>query len=118
MINIILDIISYICFIASSFFLLVGAIGLIRMPDFWSRLHAGGLIDTAGLALFLLGLAIQSGFSLLTLKLALIFVFLMITGPTAGHALANAAFISGLKPQGTENKTIKEAKPAKRQGKK
>ena len=100
--EIIINIISYIFFILSAFFMLIGAIGMIRLPDFWARLHAAGLIDTAGLTLFLIALALHAGFTLVTLKLVLIFIFLMITGPTAAHALANAAFTAGLKPLNTK----------------
>lgn len=102
-VNATIDVITYICFIASAFFLFVGALGIIRLPDFWARLHAAGLIDTAGMSLFIAGLAIQQGWNIITAKLILILIFLIITGPTASHALANAAFISGLKPKGREN---------------
>ena len=94
----ILDILSWASFAASAFFLLIGALGMVRLPDFWARLHAASIIDTAGLAFLILGLMFQSGLSLVTVKLALIIVFLVITGPTASHAVANAAFVSGARP--------------------
>lgn len=79
-------------------FLLIGAVGLIRLPDFWSRLHAAGIIDTAGAGFILLGLMLHAGFGLVTVKLLLIAVFIFITSPTATHAIANAAFAVGLRP--------------------
>ena len=77
--------------------LVAGGIGINRFPHFYSRLHAAGVIDTLASALVLAGLAPVFGFTLGTVKLALIFVFLIFTSPTACHALARAAYVSGLK---------------------
>ena len=93
-----LDIASWIALLAGSFFLFVGALGMVRLPDFWSRLHAASVLDSAGVGLLLFGLALQAGFTLVTVKLVLIALFLLITGPTAAHAVANAAFVSGSRP--------------------
>ncbi len=79
-------------------FVLVGSVGLLRFPDFFTRLHAAGIIDTLGLELILLGLMVKSGFSLITLKLALVGFVLFLTSPTATHAITNAAYKAGLKP--------------------
>lgn len=98
MIGVALDIISYALIGAGIVFLFVGAIGIIRLPDFYTRLHATGVTDTGGAELVLIGLMIQAGWSLLTLKLALIALFLFLTSPTATHAIANAAYTAGLKP--------------------
>jgi multicomponent Na+:H+ antiporter subunit G len=76
----------------------IGGIGLHRMPDFYTRLHAAGVTDTLCSALFLGGLAIHFGPTLASVKLALIFMFLMFTSPTSCHALANTAFNAGLRP--------------------
>ncbi len=77
---------------------LIGGIGVIRMPDLYSRMHASSLTDTmATLALFS-GMMLHSGLTLATLKLFAIMVFLLLTGPTATYALANAAYSSGLTP--------------------
>ena len=76
----------------------IGAIGLLRFPDFYTRLHAAGVTDTLCAALFLGGLALQFGLTLATAKLAMIFAFLMFTSPTASHALARAAYRAGLQP--------------------
>ncbi len=76
----------------------LGASGVLRLPDFYSRLHAAGVTDTLGTLLVLLGLILFSGFTLLSAKLALVGMFLLLTSPTATHAVANAAHKSGLKP--------------------
>lgn len=81
------------------FFLLAGTLGVLRLPDFYTRIHAAGMTDTLGAEMILLGLMIQSGFSQMTLKLLFVAFFLLLTGPTATHAVANAAHRAGLKPQ-------------------
>ena len=73
----IFDGLSWICLLAGGFFVLVGGIGLIRLPDFFTRLHAAGITDTMGAGLILLGLALQSGFGLVAIKLLLFFGFLI-----------------------------------------
>lgn len=96
---ILLDIISWCFLLAGGAFLLVGGLGLIRLPDFYSRLHAAGIIDTMGAELILFGMMVQAGFSLVTVKLLLIGVIIFITSPTATHAVANAALVAGLEPK-------------------
>ena len=96
--ELVIDILSWISLMTGGFFLLIGSLGMIRLPDFWSRLHAASIIDSAGLGLILLGLILQAGFTFVTVKLFLIVIFLLITGPTASHAVANAAFVSGSRP--------------------
>ncbi|WP_440997682.1 monovalent cation/H(+) antiporter subunit G [Arhodomonas sp. SL1] len=95
-----LDLLSWLCLLAGGAFALIGGIGLIRFPDFYTRLHAGGITDTLTALLIVVGLALQSGLSLLTIKLALILLFLLFTTPTATHALARAALADGLRPEG------------------
>lgn len=85
--------------------LVVGGIGINRFPHFYSRLHAAGVIDTLAAALVLAGLAPAFGVTLGTLKLALIFVFLLFTSPTACHALARSAYLSGLREPRTERES-------------
>ena len=92
------DILSWLLLIGGGFFILTGSVGLLRMPDFYSRTHPGGVVDTMGAGLTIAGLMLQGGLTLITVKLALILVFLLLTGPTATHALAHAALVSGLKP--------------------
>ena len=92
-------IVSGIFLLTGAFFAVVGALGIVRFPDFFTRLHGGGVTDTLGAGLILLGLIIQAGFSLVALKVLMIFVFLMVTSPTACHALAQAALTEGVKPR-------------------
>lgn len=93
-------ILSWAFITGGSMFMIIGAIGACRFPDFWTRLHAVSIIDTGGVLLLIAGMVMQSGFTLVTFKLVMIGIFLFITGPTASHAVANAALISGLMPKG------------------
>ena len=77
--------------------LVIGSLGINRFPHFYSRLHAAGVVDTVASGLFLAGLAFHFAPGLVTVKLLLIFVFLLFTSPTACHALARAAYSSGLR---------------------
>lgn len=88
--------------------MLIGSIGVVRFPDFFTRTHASGKCDTLGLALVLLGLAIHEGGTLNTVKLILIAVFIGIANPTATHALARAAFKLGIKPLLSTSKEEKQ----------
>ncbi len=94
----IIDILSWVFLVSGGLLGIVGGIGIHRFPDFYSRLHAVGITDTLCAILILLGLGLQAGLSLAAFKLALIFVFLFFTSPTASHALASAATHGGLKP--------------------
>jgi len=76
---------------AGVFFLLTGAIGLIRFPDFYTRMHAAGKCDTLGSLLVLIGLASHQGLDLASVKLVVIALFIFFTSPTATHAIARAA---------------------------
>lgn len=95
----ILDILSWICLLVGGALGIVGGIGIHRFSDFYSRMHAAGITDTLCAMLILLGLGLQAGWSIAAFKLALIFMFLFFTSPTASHALTNAALHSGLKPE-------------------
>lgn len=99
MIQVIIDGVSWALLVSGSIFVLIGALGLLRLPDFYTRLHGAGITDTLGADLILLGLMVQSGFSLVTIKLFLIGAFLFFTSPTSTHAIANAAFTAGLEPK-------------------
>ena len=87
----IVTIASAILLLVGSVFTLIGSIGIVRMPDVFTRLHAAGITDTLGAAGVLLGLVLKAGFSLLLVKLLLMLVFLLLLNPTACHALARAA---------------------------
>ena len=78
--------------------LIVGALGLVRLPNLFSRIHAVGMMDTAGVAFITLGMLIHEGFSLISVKLALVGVFLFFTSPIATHAVAQVAHRSGFSP--------------------
>lgn len=96
---IVLDALSWAFLAAGSVLVVVGALGLLRLPDFYTRMHAVGITDTLGLDLVLLGLMFQAGLSLVTVKLFFIGAFLFFTSPTSTHAIANAALTAGLKPR-------------------
>lgn len=96
--EILLDIISWVFLVCGSIFCLTGAVGLLRFPEFFSRIHAASLTDTLGASLILIGLMFQAGWSLALPKLILILVFSLLAGTTASHAMAKAALKSGLRP--------------------
>jgi multicomponent Na+:H+ antiporter subunit G len=100
---VIIDIVSWILLLAGGALGIVGGIGIHSFHDFYSRLHAAGITDTLCALLILSGLGLQAGWSIAAFKLALIFVFLFFTCPTASHALANAALHSGLQPRLNRN---------------
>ena len=89
---------SWLFIVLGSFFILVGALGLMRMPDVFTRLHATSVSDTLGAGFLILGLIIQAGLTLVTVKLVFIAGLLFMTGPVAAHALAQAALHAGAKP--------------------
>ncbi len=90
--NIALDWLSALLVVSGSIFCLIGALGIIKMPSFILRVHCASLIDSLGAILIISGLIIQAGVTLTAVKLILILIFLLITGPTAVHALVNTAF--------------------------
>lgn len=98
-IDLLLDAASWVLLLGGGFFVFVGGLGTLRMPDFYTRMHAAGVTDTLGTILVLVGVILQSGASLATVKLLAIGVFLLLTCPTAAYALANAARLSGLRPE-------------------
>ena len=95
----VIDALSWAALAAGGFFCVVGAVGLVRLPDFYTRMHAASVTDTLGAGLVLLGLMLQAGLTLVTAKLAMIGLLLFFTSPTASHALARAAFVRGVKPR-------------------
>lgn len=113
MMIVVVDILSWASFIVGGFFLLIGSLGMLRLQDFWARLHAASIIDSAGVGLILFGMMLQTGLTLVTVKIALIVLFLLITGPTASHAVANAAFVSGSRPMDMVDDVTAEPKKQK-----
>jgi multicomponent Na+:H+ antiporter subunit G len=95
----VVDVISLVLLLAGSFFAVVGGIGLIRLPCFFARFHGAGITDTLGAGLILTGLMFQGGLSLVTVKLAMVLFFLLVTSPTSTHALAKAALHQDVKPR-------------------
>jgi len=98
MIALVADVISWACIVVGAVFSVIGAVGILRLPDVFSRMHGAGIIDTLGAGLILVGLMFQAGFSLITVKLILIVVFVLYTSPTTTHALARAALNGGVNP--------------------
>ena len=92
----VLDVISGTLLCAGAVFVLSGAAGLLRFPDFYTRIHAASVTDSAGAALILLGLLLQVSSWQTAVRLLIILCFLALTGPTAAHVLANAARRDGV----------------------
>lgn len=90
----ILNILGWFFLLSGCFFCLVGSIGLIRLPSFYTRVHAAGIVDSLGAILILIGLITQTQDLLVIVKLLFILLFMMLTGPTAVHALARSANIT------------------------
>jgi len=95
----VLDAASWLCLAGGGFFCVVGAIGLLRMPDVYTRMHAASVIETLGAGLILLGLVLQAGFTLVAVKLLMLGLLIFLASPTATHALARAALVRGLAPR-------------------
>jgi multicomponent Na+:H+ antiporter subunit G len=102
-----LDVLSWVSIIGGLFFMLVGTIGMLRLPDVYTRLHAAGMTDTLGAGLILLGLAFQSiqgmmhghpDWWMALVRLVLVYLFLLFTSPIATHALARAGMAGGVEP--------------------
>jgi len=98
MIEFLINLLSTALLLAGVFLGISGAVGLFRFPDFFSRMHAAGITDTLCTACIIGGLVLQSGFSLITVKLIFILLFTWYTSPAAGHALIKAANKTGLRP--------------------
>jgi multicomponent Na+:H+ antiporter subunit G len=101
------DAVSWLSILAGGLFIVAGAVGVLRLPDLYTRMHAASLTDTMGAALILLGLMVQEGATLISVKLALIAVFLFFTSPTSSFALAHAGMTSGVRPVLDEDRTAR-----------
>lgn len=100
--TLLLELLSGLLVVIGALFVLAGGIGALRMPDFYTRVHGSSLTDSLGPVLILVGLMLQAGATLVSVKLAAILLFLMITSPTASYALCHAALLSGLKPRASK----------------
>ena len=96
--SLIVDIASWISILLGSAFTLVGALGLVRMPDIFTRMHAASVTDTAGAGLLILGMILQAGFSLTALKLVILLALFVFTGPVVTHALAQTCLHEKIQP--------------------
>lgn len=94
----IVDGLSWALMLGGGFFVLVGGIGVLRLPDLYTRSHAAGITDTLGAGLMLAGMMLQGGFTLVTVKLVFIGLFLFFTNPTSSHALIHTAYSTGVEP--------------------
>lgn len=102
--TLLVDVASWILILAGSFFVIVGAVGLVRMPEIFTRMHAASIIDTAGVGLLILGMSLQAGLSLVTLKLFFLLALFFFTGPVVTHALAQACLHEGIQPRLSEDR--------------
>lgn len=109
MIATLVTVLSWALIGAGSFFIIVGAVGLLRMPDLYTRMHAGSVGDTLGAGLLLFGLMLQAGFDLVTLKLGFIFALFFFSGPVVTHALAQAALHESIEPKLSEDRRASRA---------
>ena len=108
--DMIFDILSWFFILMGSAFVLIGAIGVIRLPEVFTRSHAAGMVDTFGTALILLGLMFQAGgFNLVLVKLVMIGFFLFFTSPVSSHALVRAALADGAKPLADDGSNLEGA---------
>jgi multicomponent Na+:H+ antiporter subunit G len=112
--SIALETASWMCLVAGGVFAVAGGIGMMRMPNLFTRMHAASVVDTAGAGLILLGLVLQSGFTLNTAKLLMLGMLLFFTTPAATHALAKAAIARGVDPAHLGDPPAQEGEPSKR----
>jgi len=92
-------VLSWVLLTTGSVFVVIGALGVVRMPDVYTRLHAASLIETLGAGSILLGLMLQAGFTLVMLKLGMVFLVFLFTAPVATHAVAQAALHQDVQPK-------------------
>ncbi|MBN42767.1 MAG: sodium:proton antiporter [Alphaproteobacteria bacterium] len=94
-----LDILSWLLLVAGGLFCVIGTIGMLRMPDMFTRLHAASIIDTLGMGFLILGMLLQAGFTFVAAKLIILAALVLLTTPVATHALAQAALHAGIRPK-------------------
>jgi multicomponent Na+:H+ antiporter subunit G len=110
----VLDAIAVLILFIGVFFLVVGAIGFMRLPDVFCRLHVTGVVDTLGAPLVMIGAAVYLGPQLVSAKLFLATLFLSVTSPLVVHLLARAALEAGHEPGVIEESAEFVAVPARR----
>lgn len=92
------EMIGMACLVLGSLGVIMGALGLIRLGDVYQRMHSAGIVDTGGAGLILLGLLLLAPHWTVAVRLVLIGFILVMTGPTATHAIARMARVSGIEP--------------------
>ena len=105
------DLASWALLLSGCFFYVVGAVGMVRMPDLYTRMHASSVTETLGAGLMIAGMMLQAGWSQTTGKLILLGALFFMTAPVATHALAQAALHMGIRPQLKEDGDIAEVMP-------
>ena len=98
----VLNVLATVSIAIGIFFLLIGALGILRLPDLFSRLHVTGVLDTLAVPMILVGVALHLGLRLVSMKLILATIFLAVTSPLVGHLLARAALEAGETPEREE----------------
>ena len=98
------EIASWVLILLGSFFTVVGAFGLVRMPEIFTRMHAASVTDTLGVGFLIFGMCLQAGLSLVTLKFVFLLALFVFTGPVVTHALAQACLHQGVNPQLAEDR--------------
>ena len=108
--ELIINIISGVLILIGCIFVVGGAIGLIRMPDLYTRIHAASVTDTGGILFITIGLVLQAVFifdnPMAAIKLVLVVIFIFFTAPTASHAVAKAALMANIIPQCQDGKSV------------
>ncbi|MGH1484997.1 MAG: monovalent cation/H(+) antiporter subunit G [Cellvibrionaceae bacterium] len=108
--ELVINIISGVCIVIGCIFVVGGAIGLIRMPDLYTRIHAASVTDTGGILFITIGLVLQAIFifdnPMAAIKLVLVIIFIFFTAPTASHAVAKAALMANIIPQCQNGKSV------------
>lgn len=92
------EIVAGLCLASGTFFFAAGTVGILRMPDAYTRMHVAAKSDTLGAGLWLIGLAVVAGEGVTSLKLLLLLAFIWLTSPTAAHCMARAARRAGVRP--------------------
>ena len=103
--SMVLGALSWVFLLAGGFFVIVGGVDLLRMPDLFTRMHAAGIADTMGTGLILVGLTFQSDDWVVTAKLLLILYFIIFANPTSTHAVARSALDNDIRPLLPEEQT-------------
>ncbi|MYG81095.1 MAG: monovalent cation/H(+) antiporter subunit G [Gemmatimonadetes bacterium] len=110
------EVVAWVLLMGGAFFLVTGALGMVRLPDVFTRMHAAGMTDTMGAGLILAGMCVYSGANFETVRLLLILGFLWFTSPIATHATAKAALSGGVRPFTLAGDGSGDGRTAEREG--